>query len=452
MTIANDAVGSKWYETHNWRLLFFSIWTGQALSLLGSRLVQFGLVWWLTKETGSATVLATATLVAILPQVVLGPMVGALVDRWDRRRVMIAADSAIAAATLALALLFLADLAHVWHIYVILAVRSLGGAFHMPAMQASTSLMVPEQQLSRVNGMNQTLQGAVSIAGPPLGALLLELLPMQGLLSIDVVTAMIAVTPLLFIAIPQPTPQSGGGSQSPGVRPSVWADFRAGLRYVWSWPGLRIILIMAALINFLFIPAGALMPLLVKEYFDGDAYSLAVLEGLWGGGMLLGGLTLSVWGGFKQGTKTSMVGITGMGLGAIVVGLTPSNMFALAVAGMFLSGFMNPITNGPLFATLQKSVAPEMQGRVFTIVMALAGAMMPLSLIISGPVADLVGVQVWYILAGVGCITAGVIGLTTPAVINLEADMQAANVVEESSPAEEEVLPDLAGPLAEAVD
>jgi MFS transporter, DHA3 family, macrolide efflux protein len=180
----------------NWAVRFFTIWTGQAFSLFGSALVQFALVWWLTRETGSATVLATATLVALLPQIVIGPFAGTLVDRWNRRVIMIVADTSIALATLLLFYLFASDQIQIWHIYAIMAIRSLGGAFHGPAMTASTSLMVPDKHLARVAGANQTLQGLLSIFAPPLGALLIELFSTQNVLLIDVGTALLAILPL----------------------------------------------------------------------------------------------------------------------------------------------------------------------------------------------------------------------------------------------------------------
>ncbi|NIV39165.1 MAG: MFS transporter, partial [Anaerolineae bacterium] len=158
-----------------WQIPFFSIWTGQAFSLVGTRVAQFALIWWLTKLTGSATVLATASLAALVPDIVLGPLAGAYVDRWNRRIVMIVADTLIALASLWLAFLFWTGAIEVWHVYVIMVVRSVGGAFHWPAMQASTSLMVPKEHLSRVAGLNQAMKGALNIIGPPLGALLLEL-------------------------------------------------------------------------------------------------------------------------------------------------------------------------------------------------------------------------------------------------------------------------------------
>jgi len=142
-------------EDPRWLRRFAPIWIGQVFSLFGSGLVHFSLIWWLTQTTGSAVVLATASLVGFLPQVVLGPFAGALVDRWNRRRVMMLSDSGIALATLGLVILFALGLAQPWHVYLILFLRSLGGAFHWPALQASTTLLVPERHLARVAGANQ---------------------------------------------------------------------------------------------------------------------------------------------------------------------------------------------------------------------------------------------------------------------------------------------------------
>ncbi len=196
----------------NWAFRFFTVWSGQAFSLFGSSLVQFALVWYLTKESGSATVLATATLVAMLPQIVLGPIAGALVDRLNRRLILIFADAGIMLATLGLVYLFATDRVEIWHIYAIMFARGLGGAFHWPAMQASTSLMVPEKHLARIAGMNQTLQGVINIVAPPTGAILIDAISNQNVLMIDVGTALIAILPLLFIPVPQPLARRTGKS------------------------------------------------------------------------------------------------------------------------------------------------------------------------------------------------------------------------------------------------
>jgi len=192
---------------------FWVVFAGQAFSLFGSRLVQFTLVWWLTQESGSASVLALASIMALLPQVIVGPFAGSLVDRWSRRLVLIVSDGMIALAIVFLALLYSWGIVEIWHVYALMLFRALLGAFQWPAFQASTSMMVPKEQLSRVAGFNQSLQGLVAILAPPLGALLFEILPIQYILAIDVATALFAISPLLVIAVPQPPrpPEAQGG-------------------------------------------------------------------------------------------------------------------------------------------------------------------------------------------------------------------------------------------------
>lgn len=400
-----------------WAPPFFTIWGGQAVSLLGSQLVQFALIWWLTKTTGSATVLAIASLVGLLPQVVLGPVIGTLVDRWNRRITMMLADSVIAAATLGLALLFWSGRVEIWHIYLLMFIRSTAGGFHWPAMQASTTLMVPREHLSRIQGLNQMLQGGMNIVSAPLGALLLELLPVQGILFIDIGTALLAILPLFFISVPQPAASSPAVA---GAKTPFWADFRQGLRYVLGWPGLVIIVIMAALINFLLNPAGALIPILVTQHFNGGALQLAWLESIMGIGVIAGGVLLSVWGGFRRRILTSMLGLLGIGVGSLLVGFTPATAYPLALAATFVMGISFPITNGPLLAAVQAVVAPEMQGRVFTLIGSAASAMSPLGLIIAGPVADRFGVQTWFVIGGIVTLGMAAAGYFIPAVMHLE--------------------------------
>ena len=263
----------------NWARRFFTIWTGQAFSLFGSALVQFALIWWLTRESGSATVLAIATLVGMLPQILLGPFAGALVDRWNRRIVMMIADVTIAAFTLLLAYLFATDTVQIWHVYAIMAVRALGGAFHFPAMSASTPLMVPQDQLTRVNGLNQTLQGINGLIAPPIGALLISLVPTQGVLLIDVGTAILAILPLFFISIPQPKRYEDLQQKK---KPSLMQDVREGLAYIRSWPGLVAIIFMGVFLNFLIVPTGSLLPLLVTKHFSKGAMELGLINSVEG--------------------------------------------------------------------------------------------------------------------------------------------------------------------------
>ena len=398
----------------DWKPLFFTIWGGQVFSLLGSRLVQFALVWWLTKTTGSGTVLATATMAAIIPGVALSPFIGPLIDRWNRRRLMIVADTLIALSTALLAALFALGVAEVWHIYVIMFARSVGGAFHWPSMQASTTLMVPKEHYSRIAGLNQSLQGIANIVGPPLGALLLELLPMQGVLAVDVLTAAIAVIPLLLIAIPQPKPIRT-------ARPSFFRDMSEGFRFLAAWPGLLGVVVVASLLNFLFAPASSLLPLLIAKHFGGGAFHLAGMQTAMGIGIIVGGLLLTAWGGFKRRMATALFGVVLLGAASMLLGLAPPTLFVLAILATFVSGLMQPIANGSIMAALQASTPPDLQGRLFSLTGSAAGAMMPIGLAIAGPLSDRFGANVWFLVGGVAAIILGGLAFFVPAIMNLEA-------------------------------
>ena len=405
-------------RVRKWQIPFFGIWTGQAFSLIGSKVAQFALVWWLTKLTGSATVLATASLVAIVPEILLGPLAGAYVDRWNRRIIMIAADGVIALASLWLAVLFWTDAIQIWHVYVVMLVRAVGGGFHWPAMQASTSLMVPKRHLARVAGLNQTMNGALNIIGPPLGALLLEVLPLQGVLLVDAGTALLAIAPLIFVHIPQPGREAMVAAGA--AKPSIWSDMRDGLRYITNWPGLMALIGSAMIVKIALTPAFSLLPLLVSEHFQGGAGQLSLLESVIGIGILVGGLILSLWGGFKRKIYTTMMGITILGLGCIGLGLAPGHLFWMALGSALVIGLMIPLVDGPIMAILQGTVAPEMQGRVFTIMGSLLLLTSPLGLAVAGPVSDWLGLKVWYLTAGVLCGTAGLVGFFVPAIANIE--------------------------------
>jgi DHA3 family macrolide efflux protein-like MFS transporter len=398
---------------------FLLIWLGQSVSLLGSQIVQFALIWYLTAETGSGTVLATATIVGLLPQVLLGPIAGALVDRWNRRWVMFWSDTFIAVATLGLLFLFLSGNIAIWHIYALMFVRALGGAFHNPAMSASTALMVPPAHLTRIAGFNQMIQGGLNIISAPLGALAVTLLPMESVLLIDVLTAAFAVVPLLFIAVPQP-PVKQDTEGLPLVRASVLSDLKQGFRYVWEWRGLRLLILMAVVLNFVLSPVSALLPLLVVNHFGGGPMQLGLIESGFGIGIFAGGLLLGVWGGFKRKMFTSLSGMLGISVGIALLGLAPADMFVLAVVGSVIAGMTQPLANGPIIATLQERVEPDMQGRVMTLLISGATAAAPLGLIIAGPLSDVVGVQPLFVGAGIITAVTLVYAFSQPDLLNLD--------------------------------
>lgn len=408
-------------QRYQWRA-FLVLWLGQAMSLLGSQVVQFAIIWYLTAETGSGTVLATSTLAGMLPAILLGPVAGTLVDRWPRRWVMLGADTFVALLTLLLAFLFASGQVALWHIYAVLFLRSIGEAFHRPAMQASTTLMVPPQHLTRVAGFNQMLQGGLNIVSAPLGALLVSYLRMEQIMLIDVVTALFAIVPLFFIVVPQPPARAvpAGADGVAAARPGVWTELKAGFRLVWEWPGLRMLIFIAVMLNLLLNPAFSLLPLLVTDHLQGAALQLGWLNAVFGVGTLLGGLLLGVWGGFRRRMATSLAGFIFLGLSTLLLGLTPAGTFWMALLAMLGIGLAIPIVNGPVNATMQVAVPPEMQGRVFTLLGSAAMAMSPLGLLVAGPLSDLVGVRIWYFTAGVACLLLAVLGASNQALMNLD--------------------------------
>jgi DHA3 family macrolide efflux protein-like MFS transporter len=399
---------------------FFVLWTGQSLSLIGSQAVQFALIWYLTERTGSAAILATATLLGLLPQVVLGPVIGALIDRWSRKAVMLAADGVVAAASLVLAGMFAAGIADVPHVLALLLVRALGGAFHAPAMTASTTLMIPEKHLTRVQGLNQSVQGLLNVVGAPLGALLLAVLPMTGVMMVDVGTALLAIVPLLFIRVPRPSRSVVDGDEESAPR-SVWADAVEGFRYLARRRGLATLIAMSALINALLVPAFSLLPLLVLQRLNGGAVQFGWLSSSFGVGLIAGGIVLGIWGGFRRRIVTMLVGMIGLGLAVIAVGVTPAASLVWALVSVTCVGVIVPLINGPGQAILQATVAPDYQGRVFTLGTSLATAVAPLGLLVAAPVAEVVGVAVWYLAGGATCVAMGIAGFFAPPLMRIEA-------------------------------
>ena len=397
---------------------FLVIFAGQAFSLFGSRLVQFALVWWLTATSGSASTLAFASIMALLPQVLLGPFAGTLVDRWNRRRVMIVADGLLALVIVALGLLYAWGVVQIWHVFAAMFLRSLLGAFHWPAMQTATTMMVPEEHLSRVAGLNQSLQGLSNIVAPPLGAILLEFLPIQGILFIDVGTAALAIAPLLFVSVPQPVIPAG---QERGWR-SVLEDMREGMLYVWDWKGLRLIMAIAMTINFLVNPGFVLLPILVTKHFGGGALELAWLQSANGIGMILGGLALGVWGGFRKRVVTAFSALVVSGVFVVAIGVMPAHLLLLAVGSMFCFSFLNAIANGTFFASIQSIVPPEIQGRVFTLLMSLSAGMVPLGMAVAGPVADVFGERIWFVVGGISVTVLGIAAFFVPSIMNVEEE------------------------------
>lgn len=382
-----------------WAPLFFLIWTGQALSLFGSSLVSFALIWWLTTESNSATVLAIASMFTILPRIFLAPFTGPLIDRFSRKAIMIIADSFIAIVSVGLMLLFWFDAARIWHIYLVTFLSALGGIFHSPAMTSSTSLMVPEKHLGRVAAMNQTLEGVVTLAAPVLGAILIMLIPMKWVLAIDFLSALPAIIPLFFVKIPFPKKELDRGIAS-----SYWRELKDGLKFILGTKAFLTLTILAMFINFVLVPSSSLLPLVVKKIFGKGALELSWVQMGLGFGFVAAGLFLSIWKGFKKKTNSVFFGLVSLGLTIFVIGFAPSRMFFLLPIATFISGVMLVFINSPLMAIRQAIIPHEMQGRVFSLTNAGSAAMGPVGLMIAGPLGDHLGLRIWYLIAGAMCI------------------------------------------------
>lgn len=399
--------------TDNWRPRFFAIWSGQALSLIGSALTQFVLLWWITDMTGSASALAIAGIAALLPQALLGPLGGTLADRWPRRTIMIVADAVTAACMVVLIALFATGAIQLWHAYALMFVRSSMQAFQQPAAAASTAMLVPEEWIPRVAGMNQALQGIMTIAGAPLGALALAFLPLQGALAIDVVTALLGIAPLLIFAIPQiRTP--------PSEQVSVWSDFKVGVRYVAGNRGLLMLYGIIGLVVLTVMPTFTMTPLLVKQHFSGGVNEVAFMEALAGIGIIAGGVLITVWGGFRRKVVTLLVSFAISCITVAFTALTPGNMLVLAAGWWFVSGATFSTGNAPFTALLQTTVPNQMQGRVLSLLSTVMGLAGPIGLAIAGPLGEAIGVRGVFIVGGVLSALVCLAGLASPSLMRLE--------------------------------
>ena len=386
------------------------------ISLLGSALVEFALAWYLTIETGSATILATAMMVALLPQIILGPFIGPLIDRWNRKRIMIGADLSIALITVGLVVLFYLDALQIWHIYAALIARAIGQAFHFPAMQATIPLIVPQKHLVRISGLIQMFQGIINIAAPPAGALLMGLLPMQGVLSIDIITAAIAITCMAAVSIPKTIRTAGT------VATSVIKEMIQGFRYILSWKGLASLMLLSALLNLFLLPPFTLLPIMVTTHLEGDVLKLGWLESAFGIGVITGGLILGAWGGFKKSIITILSGVALAGIAVIALGFTSMSLFLLGVCACFVIGAGLTFASAPVLAIIQKVVVNDMQGRVFSLLGAIGAAATPLGLIIAGPLADSLGISSLYFIAGAATVILCITALFIPSVMNIGSE------------------------------
>ncbi|TFL15319.1 MFS transporter [Pusillimonas caeni] len=398
-----------------WQLRFWCIFGGQALSLIGSALTQFVLLWWITDTTGSVSALATAGMAALLPQALLSPLGGTFADRYSRRLLMIGADVISALCMVVLIALFLTGQIALWHVYVMMFIRSAMQAFQAPAAAASMAMLVPRSFLPRAAGLNQTLQGMTVVAAAPLGALAISVMPLGWALSLDVITALLGVTPLLIFAIPQ--------RRSPKISASgIWPEFREGIHLVWDNPGLLRLYGLLGAVVLVVMPSFTLVPLLVKEFFNGGAPQVALMEGLGGVGMIVGGLVIAAIAPRRK-MPWILVGFALSCLALALAALVPSSLFGVAVAWWVVSSAAFILGNAPLTALLQTTIPNHLQGRVLSLLSMVMGLAAPIGLALATPVGEWLGGRWLFVLMGVLGAMVSLSGFLSLSLRSLENDM-----------------------------
>jgi MFS family permease len=360
--------------------IFGVIWFGQLVSTLGSGLTGFALGVWIYQETGSTTLFALNMLAYILPNLLISPLAGALVDRWDRRWAMILSDAGAGLCTLSIAVLLFSGRLEIWQVYLTTAAAQAFSTFQWPAYSAATTMLVPKEHLGRAGGLVQIAEAMSSLISPALAGILYLTIGLPGVILIDAATFAFAVLTLLLVRIPPP-PVSVEGAAGRG---SLLREASFGWTYIAVRQGLFGLLMVFAATNFLSSLWNPVLTPMVLELTTPQ--HLGLLASIAGTGMLFGTLVMSAWGGPKR----RVFGVLGFmfleGLFTVLLGLRPS--LALITTGAFGMLFVMPIVNGSSQALWQAKVAPDIQGRVFAVRRMIAWSTMPLAYLIAGPLAD----------------------------------------------------------------
>jgi MFS transporter, DHA3 family, macrolide efflux protein len=419
---------------------FIIVWIGQITSVLASSMSQFGLTLWMYQQTQSATAMAFMQVFFITPFLIISPIAGVMVDRYSRKLMMMVSDLAAVIATSGIFLLITLGRLEFWHLYVAAAVNGIGNAFQWPAYSAAISTMIPKEQLGRANGMMSLIEAGPGVIAPLFAGALLPLIHLSGLLAIDVVTFFFAIITLMVVHIPQPM-QTEEGRQAQG---NFLKEAAYGFKYIFDRPsllGLQLIFFFGNLfagISYTVVPPMILAKTNQNSLLFGTVQSAGAI------GMVLGGVVMSAWGGFKRRTNGVLWGWTYCGLiGTAILGLN----FGLPiwVAGMLLGGLSMPLINSSNQAIWQSKVAPDLQGRVFSARRLIAWFANPISPIIGGTLADFVlepamrtasplssmfgwlvgtgpgaGMGLLQIICGIAMALVGVAGLLIPKIRNAE--------------------------------
>ena len=395
---------------NDWKKKFIILWIGQFISLISSSAVNFAIIIWLSLKTGSAEVLALAAIAALLPQAIIGPFAGVYIDRWDKKKTMIFADGFVALCTLLMSVNFYVGNESLLLIYVMLALRSVGSAFHMPAMQASIPLLAPESELLRIAGFNQIIQSVSSIAGPALGAFVIGVFSIGNVLLLDIIGAFFAIFSLLFIHIPNVKPYK----KSITNFFHIWHDMKIAFKEILINKGLSYLFLYSVISLFCIMPVAILFPLLTINHFKGDKLEISIIEIVWGIGMLVGGGLLGI-------SKFVLNKIIIINLMNIIIGFTfawsgwlSENNFITFIILTAIGGISASLYNASFTTIIQEEIKQDMLGRVFSLYYSFSILPSIISLLFTGFLVDIIGVNYVFIVLGIIICLVGFISFLTP--------------------------------------
>ncbi|MEN6636417.1 MAG: MFS transporter [Clostridiaceae bacterium] len=378
----------------NWKKKIILFFISQGVTLFGSTLVQFAIVWYVTLKTTSGAWVAALTVCSFLPQTLISFVSGAWADRYSKKMLIIVSDAVIAAATLALVLLFPLIREDSTMMIALLAtsvIRSIGAGVQLPAVNATTPLLVPEEHLMRVNGINATLQSIIQFASPAAAGAILTMGTLRSTLFIDIGTALVGIGLLSCILVPKQSFQAT-------EQQSIFADVKGGLSYLRKEGFLAKLMLLYGLFILLSVPGGFLAALLVTRVYGGSYWNLTIVELVGFAGMAAGGLLLGVWGGFSNRVKTLLLGVGLCGL--LTVGLGAVNNFIVYLAIMLLMGIAITAAQTAVTTLIQERSDPAMQGRMFGLMGAMYSGFLLIGMCIFGPLADKVSLPLLMIITG----------------------------------------------------
>jgi DHA3 family macrolide efflux protein-like MFS transporter len=377
----------------NWQKNTILFLTSQAISLFGSTLVQHAITWYITLKTQSGTMMTVAIICGFLPGFFLAPFAGVWADRYHRKMLIILSDALIAATTLVLAILFFSGYQSSWLLFGASVLRSLGSAVQTPAVGAFLPQLVPGDQLTRVNAINSSIQSAMMIVSPMLSAALLTMATIEAIFLIDVVTAAVAVA-ILLLFLHVPAHAKALTRQTTGY----FEDLREGLAYIKNHGYVKTFFLFIIFFFILIAPAAFLTPLQVTRSFGNEVWRLSAIEITFSLGMMAGGLIIAAWGGFQNKVHTMALSVLANGVAIVALGFIP--VFWIYLTVMAFIGVVIPVFNTPATVLLQQKVEEAFLGRVFGVMGMIASSMMPLGMLVFGPVADFIKIE--WLLAGTG--------------------------------------------------